>query len=488
MSTAAALSPAGPSVSSSTLGRSTNAEAVEAFPTKTRSLTEAVLQLAGTPASATQLRAAFAEQEIDDRSVMFLLEEDLITLGVTKMGPRKRILHFLVSQQQQHAALPPAMPEPRLLQQQSAPAGLDGTSIWVKADNGKVCFGAAADACLGRSGPGELTFHGGTVLAPRVAEGGACDATTTGALIYSADAKKLKVCDGDTFVATGSDRVAAGAVDAACDSSTAGNIRFDASAQQFEGCVIGALGGEWRTFLKPKSKDGTARQTAAKDCKVLLDEGLSTGDGIYWIDPDQGSTDNAFEVVCDMAGGGWIKIDTNYLNARATTNSKVGTASLSGNTVSMNAKSILEVDLHVPFTEYRMYLSASSGDGQSDPDDTSGFTDSAFLSDAMNQASVTYSKASAVRHGINIASFTPGNSCDNDGLNQVYAWGTDKRVHDFKIGGEFGCNFQGGSGTGFTWDMLGYDQATPETTKLRFKNYENGAEVFIGKSLLLYVR
>ena len=35
---------------------------------------------------------------------------------------------------------------------------------------------------------------------------------------------------------------------------------------------------------------------------------------------------------------------------------------------------------------------------------------------------------------------------------------------------------------------LDYDQQTPETTKLRFKNYENGAEVFIGKSLLLYVR
>ena len=43
------------------------------------------------------------------------------------------------------------------------------------------------------------------------------------------------------------------------------------------------------------------------DCKAILDGGLSTGSGAYWIDPDGGDTANALEVICDMDtnGGGW---------------------------------------------------------------------------------------------------------------------------------------------------------------------------------------
>ncbi len=43
------------------------------------------------------------------------------------------------------------------------------------------------------------------------------------------------------------------------------------------------------------------------DCKAILDAGLSTGSGSYWVDPDGGETTNAVEVLCDMDtnGGGW---------------------------------------------------------------------------------------------------------------------------------------------------------------------------------------
>ena len=47
---------------------------------------------------------------------------------------------------------------------------------------------------------------------------------------------------------------------------------------------------------------------------------------------------------------------------------------------------------------------------------------------------------------------------------------------------------QGGHGTGFKWDMLGYKQSTPATTKLRFKIFEDGTENFVGKNLLVYIR
>ena len=49
---------------------------------------------------------------------------------------------------------------------------------------------------------------------------------------------------------------------------------------------------------------GVSSDCAAISCKTILDDGYSTGDGTYWIDPD-GS--GAFEVYCDMTtdGGGW---------------------------------------------------------------------------------------------------------------------------------------------------------------------------------------
>ena len=76
--------------------------------------------------------------------------------------------------------------------------------MWMKSDSGKVCFGAEADVCLGRSGPGELTLDGRVVA--RVAATPAdksCSAENTGELQYEAEKKTLRVCDGSAWVATG---------------------------------------------------------------------------------------------------------------------------------------------------------------------------------------------------------------------------------------------------------------------------------------------
>jgi len=62
--------------------------------------------------------------------------------------------------------------------------------------------------------------------------------------------------------------------------------------------------------LRVTNNNGQTQATAGLSCKKILDDGYSSGDGTYWIDPDgDGDTSDAFEVYCDMSGGGWTKIE-----------------------------------------------------------------------------------------------------------------------------------------------------------------------------------
>ena len=62
-------------------------------------------------------------------------------------------------------------------------------------------------------------------------------------------------------------------------------------------------------YIIDNSTMGKTQSTAGLSCMQMLESGCVRTDGIYWINPDGGDTSNAFEVYCDMTGGGWTRIE-----------------------------------------------------------------------------------------------------------------------------------------------------------------------------------
>ncbi len=71
---------------------------------------------------------------------------------------------------------------------------------------------------------------------------------------------------------------------------------------------------------------GESQESALADCKALKAAAPDSADGVYWIDPNGGGKDDAFEAWCDMTtdGGGWTLLGTVFGGDSENWNTEVG--------------------------------------------------------------------------------------------------------------------------------------------------------------------
>jgi len=185
----------------------------------------------------------------------------------------------------------------------SADSVARGSHAHTAAEIGALPVGTKATDIGGLADTTKATDIGGLASTTRATDiGGLADttkATDIGGLADTTTAADLGGLMAGAPVALPDNTATCGSTDA-----PAGSLRFHAGV--FEGCVTD-------TWVPLVFAVGTSRSSAGQSCAAIKVMSPSSADGLYWVDPDGGNTNNAVEVWCDMTtdGGGWMLIANN---------------------------------------------------------------------------------------------------------------------------------------------------------------------------------
>ncbi|PFX27380.1 Ectonucleoside triphosphate diphosphohydrolase 4 [Stylophora pistillata] len=93
---------------------------------------------------------------------------------------------------------------------------------------------------------------------------------------------------------------------AKCTRRTAGTVRYKVP----QNALLLCDGSNWLPLMT--GGKGHMASTPGRHCRDILRSGGSRGSGLYWIDPNGGSTEDSFQAFCDMEteSGGWTLVAT----------------------------------------------------------------------------------------------------------------------------------------------------------------------------------
>jgi hypothetical protein len=134
-----------------------------------------------------------------------------------------------------------------------------------------------------------------------------CNATVLGQVALDSGNKRLHYCDGAAWRRLSSCTGACKSAESTACGQPVADDCGDVGLCAGKGTACST--GEACTAAGCKGL-GEAKEAPVASCRILHDQRPALGDGVYWLDPGGGASDDAIQAFCDMKrdGGGWTLI------------------------------------------------------------------------------------------------------------------------------------------------------------------------------------